>query len=261
MWTRRLKVRKVIESIQKSLRESSATLSQLRPFKLISRKLWSDYYDIYENYTEEADTLETHSDSLDLETAFTSPDNKQSPSPAIANQEAFATRSRKKRKKKHQRKDLLTPTSRPINLNKATTQKILLRRKKIPDRLRILLDPARRPQCHPFPLRGQVKQSLYKCTQLRPVSSINNRRSRRHHLSPRGYNCQSRASSSRLSIIKAGEAVLVKNHALSYEGHHYDSFPTAEDAYIAESQQDIAVKVWLYHHHFLYIFMRSSFTV
>ena len=27
--------------------------------------------------------------------------------------------------------------------------------------------------------------------------------------------------------------------------HHYDSFPTAEDTYIAESHQDISVKVWL----------------
>ena len=89
-----------------------------------------------------------------------------------------------------------------------------------------------------------MKTSLYKCTQLRPVSGIN-RRSRRRHLSPRSSNCQSRASSSRLIINKAGEAVLVKNHALSYEGHHYDSFPTAEDTYIAESHQDIAVKVWL----------------
>ena len=209
MWTRRLKVRKVIESIQKSLRESSATLSQLRPFKLISRKLWSDYYDIYENYTEEADTLETHSDSLDLETAFTSPDNKQSPSPAIANQEAFATRSRKKRKKKHQRKDLLTPTSRPINLNKATTQKILLRRKKIPDRLRILLDPARCPQCHPFPARERMKPGLHKCTLQQPVSGVNRRLYRRRHLSPRGSTLQSRASSSWLSSNKAGEAAPV----------------------------------------------------
>ena len=54
---------------------------------------------------------------------------------------------------------------------------------------------------------------------------------------------QSRASSSRL-IIKAGEAALVNPHALSFEGHHYDSFPTAEDTYIAESHQDISVKVW-----------------
>ena len=244
MWTRRLKVRKVIESIQKSLRESSATLSQLRPFKLISRKLWSDYYDIYENSTDEADTLETHSDSLDLETAFTSPD-KQSPSPAIANQEAFATRSRKKRKKKHQRKDLLTPTSRPIKLNKATTQKILLRRKKIPDRLRILLDPARRPQCHPFPARERMKPGLHKCTLQQPVSGVNRRLYRSRHFSPRGSNRQSRVSSSRLSSNKAGEAALVNLHALSFKGNHYDSFPTAEDTYIAKSHQDIAVKVWL----------------
>ena len=79
------------------------------------------------------------------------------------NTEAIAIKSKKRRKKKQPKKDLLTPTPRPIKLNKAFQMKILLRRKiiLIPNRVRNLLDPARRPQCHPFPLRGQVKQSLY----------------------------------------------------------------------------------------------------
>ena len=51
MWTRRLEVRKFIESIQKSLPESPTTLSKLRQLKLISRRLWSNFNDIYENYT------------------------------------------------------------------------------------------------------------------------------------------------------------------------------------------------------------------
>ena len=53
MLTRRLKVRNVIECTKKSIPESYTTLSQLRQLKTISRKLWSDFNDIYENYTEE----------------------------------------------------------------------------------------------------------------------------------------------------------------------------------------------------------------
>ena len=53
MSTRRLKVRNVIECTQKFIPESYTTLSQLRQLKTISRKLWSNFNDIYENYTEE----------------------------------------------------------------------------------------------------------------------------------------------------------------------------------------------------------------
>ena len=77
MSTRRLQVRNVIERIQKSIPESNTTLSQLRQLKTSSRKLWSDFNDIYENYTEEDDNIkiyslrrqaliETHSYSEDL---------------------------------------------------------------------------------------------------------------------------------------------------------------------------------------------------
>ena len=176
MWTRRLDVRKIIESIQKSLPESTTTLSKLRQLKPISRKLWSDYNNIYENYTEEDDNVEnyfirrqalveTHSDSQDHdhEIAKTSP-VKQPQGPIIANTEAPATKSNRKRKKRQRRRHLLKLTPRPTKLNKATMMRILLRRKAIliQDRVKSLLDPARRPQCHPFPLRGRVKPSLYK---------------------------------------------------------------------------------------------------
>ena len=95
-----------------------------------------------------------------------------------------------------------------------------------------------------------MNPGLHKCTLQQPVSGVNRRLYRRRHLSPRGFTLQSRASSSRL-IIKAGEALLVNPHALSFKGHHYDSFPNPEDTYIAESHQDIAVKVWLYHNHYI----------
>ena len=132
MWTRRLDVRKIIESIQKSLPESTTTLSKLRQLKPISRKLWSDYNNIYENYTEEDDNVEnyfirrqalveTHSDSQDHdhEIAKTSP-VKQPQGPIIANTEAPATKSNRKRKKRQRRRHLLKLTPRPTKLNKAT---------------------------------------------------------------------------------------------------------------------------------------------
>ena len=105
--------------------------------------------------------------------------------------------------------------------------------------------------CHPFPLKGRVKPRLYKCTQEQPVPGNNKRLFRRRHLCSQSLYHQSRASSSRLKTNKAGEAVLVNPSALYNEDHYYNSFPNVEDPYIAESLQDIAVKVWLYHHHFL----------
>merc|ERR1711971_681206 len=143
-------------------------------------------------------------------------------------------------------------TPRPTKLNKATTMKILLRRKMmIPNRVRNLLDPARRPQCHPFPFKGRMKKGLHKCTQQQPVPSINRRQIRRRHLSLQGSYPQSRASCSRLKTNKAGEAVLVYPNAFYNKGHIYYSFPIVEDTYIAESPQDNAVKVWLFHDHYI----------
>merc|ERR1719320_268654 len=245
MWNKRLEAKKDIESIQNSLPESSTTLSKRRPFKLMLRKLWNDYNDIYENYTEEGDSLENwlenHSDSKGLETAQTSPD-EQLPSPVIAKAEAIATKSKRKRKKKHQ-KHLLKLTPRPRKLNKATMMKILLRRRMIiPNRVKNLLDPARRPQCHPFPLKGRMKP-VYTCTPQQTTGSVHNRQlPSRHPQSMSGSYRQSTARSSRLNTNKAGEAVLVYPNALYNEGHYYNSFPNVEDPYIAESPKDIAVK-------------------
>ena len=64
-----------------------------------------------------------------------------------------------------------------------------------------------------------------------------------------GPNLQSRARSSRPSITKAGKSGLDQFNALSSEG--LDSFPTVEEPYITESPLGNAVKVWLYHHHFI----------
>ena len=248
MWTRRLEVRKVIESVQNSLPES--TLATRRPFKLKFRKLLDDYNDIYENFTEEeeADSLEDHSDSKDLETAKTSPD-EQLPHPVIANKEAIATKSQKKRKK-HQRQYLLKPTPRPTKLTKATMMKILLRRKTVLNRVRNLLDPARRPQCHPFPVEGRVKSGLHKCTQQQPVSGINRQLPRRRHLTPSGSHRQSTASSSRLSTTKTGEAVSGDTSILYNEDKLYNSAFSVKDKYTKIPRAD-AVQVWLFHDHYI----------
>ena len=107
-------------------------------------------------------------------------------------------------------------------------------------------------RCHPFPLKGWMKPGLYTCTPQQTSPVHNRQLPSRRPQSISGSNRQSRASSSRLKTTKAGEAVLVNNpNALSIEGHIYNTFSSVEDPYIAESLQDIAVKVWLFHHHFL----------
>jgi len=164
-----------------------------------------------------------------------------------------ANKRTKKRKCKAKKSP---PSPRPMKLRKAMTMKILMRRKRIQDRVRILLDPARRPQCHLFPPGKQVnrvKLSLYRRTQSQLVSDQNRRLQKRRHLGTHGNNLQSRARRSRLSNTKADEASLGNNSALPSEGHCYDSFPSVEDTYYADIPQGDAVKVrwWLFHHHFI----------
>ena len=124
----------------------------------------------------------------------------------------------------------------------------------IPNRVKNLLDPARRPQCHPFPVEGQVKSGLCQCTQPKPVSCQNSRLSKRRHLGSQSSYPQSRARSSRL-YTKADEASLGKNTTLLSEDQLYNlSFPNEEDTYYnTDSLLGNAVKVcrWLYHHHFI----------
>ena len=106
------------------------------------------------------------------------------------------------------------------------------------------------PLCHTFHSWKYVKPALYKCTQQQPVAGPNKRLLNRRHVSSCGYkDRQFRARSSRPSITKADKADLAKTHALSSEG--LDSFPTEEEPYIAKSPQGNAVKVWLFHNHFL----------
>ena len=71
--------------------------------------------------------------------------------------------------------------------------------------------------------------------------------------SSRGSKLQSRARSSRSSIPEADEADLgnSKTHALSSKDEGYNYIPYKEDTYKTKSPQGNAVKVWLFHHHYL----------
>ena len=93
-----------------------------------------------------------------------------------------------------------------------------------------------------------MSQPVYKSTQNKQTPSSKCLLHRRH-LSSRGSKRQSRARSSRPSITKAGEAVL-GNSAL-YDEDDYNYIPYEEDSYKTKSPQGDAVKVWLYHHHYL----------
>jgi len=264
MRIRRQALRNVIADIF-SLTQSSSTGVQRRQLTLLNRRVWNDYGDIYDNYTEEAD--EAHSDSQDLKIADTFQDKQP---PTIADTEAAAKvkhpddedkdefldagsqakiprMSRKKRKKRHQACSL-KPTPRPTKLNKSLAMKILLRRKMIliPNRVRNLLDPAPRPQCHTILARNRVKPTnkpVYSRRQpvLGGASSLLRVRNRSSGCS----NLQSRVRQAKVnsrSSNRTDEAVS-ECHALHTEDPEYYAIPTVTDTYIL---QDNAVR-WLYH--------------
>ena len=96
---------------------------------------------------------------------------------------------------------------------------------------------------------------LYKSTQQQPVSGQNRRltKHRHRHLSSCGSKLQSRARGFRPSVTEADEADLgnSKTHALSSQDEGYSYIPYKEDSYKTKSPQGNAVKVWLFHNHFL----------
>ena len=265
MWSRHRELDEEIHSIYDRTRTPNMAhnFSQWRPLKSLSRKLMKDIDDIYENFTE-ADPDESHSPSLNP-VAATSPE-EQSLSQAIAiadteatnvkhheedkNEEEFlnadvqAKRPRRKRKKKHQGMCSLKPTPRPAKLNKSLMMKLLLRRKMIliPNRVRNLLDPAPRPQCHHFPARKLVKPTIQPAVySSKPVpggaSSLLQVRIR----SSGGSIPQSRVRQANVnsrSSNRTDEAVSVPN--VLYAKYH-DSFPAETDFY---SAQDNAVRFW-----------------
>ena len=113
----------------------------------------------------------------------------------------------------------------------------------------ILLDSYYPRSCHPFHSMKLVSYPVYKSTQNKQSPSSKCLLHRRH-LSSLGSKRQSRARSSRPSIkTKADEAVL-GNSAL-YEEDDYNYIPYEEDSYKTKSPQGDAVKVWLFHNHYL----------
>ena len=94
-----------------------------------------------------------------------------------------------------------------------------------------------------------VSHPVFKSTQNKQTPSSKCLLNRRHFSSD-GSKRQSRARSSRPSIkTKADEAVL-GNSAL-YDEDDYNYIPYEEDTYKTKSPLGNAVKVWLYHHHYL----------
>ena len=160
------------------------------------------------------------------------------------NADVQAKKLRRKRKKKHQGMYPLKPTPRPAKLNKSLMMKILLRRKMIliPNRVRNLLDPAPRPQCHLFPARKEVKPTIQRLYSSQPVPGGASSLLRIRHRSSGGYQRQSRvrqATVNSRSSNRTDEAVSVPN--ILYAKDYYDSFPAVIDFY---SAQDNAVRFW-----------------
>ena len=94
---------------------------------------------------------------------------------------------------------------------------------------------------------------LYKSTQQQPVSGQNRRLTKHRHLSSCGSKLQSRARGFRPSVTEADEADLgnSKTHALSSQDEAYSYIPYKEDIFKTKSPLGNAVKVWLFHHHYL----------
>ena len=99
-----------------------------------------------------------------------------------------------------------------------------------------------------------AKLSQYTCAQQQTASGHNRSWFRRRHLSNRGSNRPSKASSPRLNNTKADEASLGNYAVLSSEGQLYHSFPAVKDHnYYTDFPQGDTVQVcwWLFHHHFI----------
>ena len=241
-------------------------MTQWRPLKSLSQKIERDADDINEIFIEADDSDESHSPSPNL--AATSPE-EQPPSQPIADTEATnvnvkhheedniddeflnadvqAKKPRRKRKKKHQVMCPLKATPRPAKLNKSLMKKILLRRKMIliPNRVRNLLDPAPRPQCHHFPARKLVKPTIQPAVySSKPVpggaSSLLQVRIR----SSGGSIPQSRVRQAKVNSVSSNgtdEAVSVPNILYTEDPIYHDSFPAKTDFY---SAKDNAVRFY-----------------
>ena len=96
-----------------------------------------------------------------------------------------------------------------------------------------------------------VSHPVYKSTRHKQTASSKCLLNRRHFSSD-GSKRQSRARSSRPSIkTKADEAVLGNSALYNEDDYDYNYIPYEEDTYKTKSPLGNAVKVWLYHHHYL----------
>ena len=165
------------------------------------------------------------------------------------NADIQAKRPRRKRKKKHQGMCPLKPTPRPTKLNKSLMMKILLRRKMIliPNRVRNLLDPAPRPQCHLFPARKQVKLTIQPVPMYssQPVPCGASSLLQVKHRSSRGSYRQSRSRQAGVNSQyshRVDKAVSMP-YALYTEDPGYNNVKDNS----AKFPRANAVQVWLHH--------------
>ena len=271
MWSRKRSIRKSLDTIYDLTRSSNTAHNTTlwQPLHSLSQKLERDQDDINDIFIEADSYLdESHSPSPNL--AATSPEEQPRSHP-IADTEATnvnvkhheedniddeflnadvqAKKPRRKRKKKHQGICPLKPTPRPAKLNKSLMMKLLLRRKiiLIPNRVRNLLDPAPRPQCHLFPARKEVKPTIQPMYISQPGPAGASSLLRIHHRSSSGSNRQSRvrqATVNSRSNHGTDEAVAVPNVLDAEDHNHYDSIHAVIDS---NSAQEYAVRSLLYH--------------
>ena len=211
------------------LTRPSSTRAQVRQLQLLSRKLWRDIEDIYENFTEEEAT-EVNSDPRSLDNP------EQLPPPTIANTEdgnvaaasldasslveatlqlptpakadiPLKEGGRTKRKRRSRKKATLGPNMKmpsPKIMMKIQRMKLLMslviltrrmkmsRRKRIQDSVGILQNPAPRPQCRPFHCwKGSSQPRAEYRSAPKPVPASSFGQLWRRHRSYAANNCQS----------------------------------------------------------------------
>ena len=269
--------------IDASSRLKTETRAQRRQLINLSRKLWRDLEDIYENFTEEA--TEVHSDPNSLDNTV------QSPPPIIANTEVGRVAAasldasslieatlqlptlamaviplkeggRTKRKRRSRKKATLGPKMKmpsPRIMMKIQRMKLLMslviltrrmrmsRRKRIQNSVRILQNPAPRPQCRPFQA-SQPKAEYRSAPKPVPASSFG--QLWRRHRSYAANNCQSyidpqlkrKDSYTNAAALEPGDV----NNANQDEKKIEHLAPVeAYTHYDVQSPQDNAVKAWL----------------
>ena len=277
MWSRNQDIRDEIHNVYVLIKPTIvklSTIAQWCPLKYLSKKLSRDIDEIYENFTEEVDTNEAHSNSTNL--AVTSHE-EQSPSQAIADTEAAAQvkhpdednskfldagsqakKPRKKRKKMH-----LTDSNRLLKQTPSQAKKPRKKRKKehqgmcplkttprpakinksltmkVLTRRKMILIPNRvRNLLNPAP--QETVEADYPAYSSKPVPGGASSLLRVRPRTSSGSKHQSRVTQANVNSQSShgmDEAVSVPNTFYTEDHSYYNSFPAMTDMYSAESTQ------------------------